>query len=100
MKWTLIEAAHGAVRRGGRWRRMFDRYTDGGRTNRNRGYIKVARELVKVVYAIWKNGTRYTERRPGRPGRRQRLEKQLEPLRQLDSRSGTGQLCHAMVAAE
>jgi len=49
LKWALIEAAHGAVRRGGKWRAMFDRHTNEGKTNRNRAYIKVARELVKAV---------------------------------------------------
>jgi transposase len=68
LKWTFIEAAHAAVRHGGRWRAMFDRVTQGGTKDRNRGYIKVARELVKVVTAIWKNGTTYQEIPPARPG--------------------------------
>lgn len=68
LKWAFIEAAHGAVRRGGRWRAMFDRVTKGGKTDRNRGYIRVARELVAVVTAIWKNGTKYQDRPPARPG--------------------------------
>lgn len=82
LKWAFIEAAHGAVRKGGRWRAMFDRVTDGGKKNRNRGYIKVARELVKVVYAVWKNGTMYTETPAPRPGSRKRRR---------GPRSGTGQ---------
>lgn len=68
LKWAFIEAAHGAVRQGGRWRAMFDRVTKGGKMDRNRGYIRVARELVTVVTAIWKNGTTYQERPPARPG--------------------------------
>lgn len=70
LKWAFIEAAHGAVRKGGRWRATFDRTTQGGKKNRNRGYIKVARELVKVVYAIWKHGTEYRDTPPPRPGAR------------------------------
>jgi hypothetical protein len=35
---------------------MFDRVTAGGKRDRNRGYIKVARQLVKVVYAVWSKG--------------------------------------------
>ena len=31
LKWAWIEAAHGAVRRGGRFREVFDRYTEGGK---------------------------------------------------------------------
>ena len=68
LKWAFIEAAHGAVRSGGRWREMFDRVTDQGKRDRNRGYIKVARELVKVVYAVWKRGRPYQAERPARPG--------------------------------
>ena len=89
LKWAFIEAAHGAVRSGGRWRAMFDRVTDGGKKDRNRGCIKVARELVKVVYVVWKKGVDYQAVAPARPGCR-RKEK---------SRSGTGQLLHPMVHA-
>jgi transposase len=90
LKWAFIEAAHGAVRSGGKWRAMFDRVTNGGKKDRNRGYIKVARELVKVVYAVWAKGVDYQEIPPVRPGR-QRIKKK--------SRSETGQLLHPMVHA-
>jgi len=90
LKWAFIEAAHGAVRSGGRWRAMFDRVTQGGRKDRNRGYIKVARELVKVVYVVWAKGVPYAPIPPARPGHRKHQKK---------SRSGTGQLCHPMVHA-
>ena len=88
LKWAMIEAAHGAVRRGGRWRILFDRVTDGGTQNRNRGYIKVARELVKVVYAVWKNETPYADTPPKRPGSKSKK-----------TRSGMGQFGHPMVQA-
>ena len=68
LKWAFIEAAHGAVRHGGRWRAMFDRYTDNGKKNRGRGYIKIARTLVKIVYVIWNKQTDYTETPPPRSG--------------------------------
>jgi len=68
LKCAFVEAAHGAVRHGGRWRATFDRYTDNGSHSRNRGYIKVARELVKVVHVIWKKDVRYQEQPPARPG--------------------------------
>ena len=90
LKWAFIEAAHAAVRSGGRWRAMFDRVTEGGRKDRNRGYIKVARELVKVVYGVWVKGGDYASLAPARPG----SVKPRQP-----SRSGTGQLCHPMVHA-
>lgn len=89
LKWAFIEAAHGAVRSGGRWRAMFDRVTKGGTKDRNRGYIKVARELVKVVHAVWRKDADYSENYSvgSRPRRRK-------------TRSGTGQLYHPMVHAQ
>ena len=90
LKWAFIEAAHGAVRSGGKWRDIFDRATNGGKINRGRGYIKVARELVKVVYAVWDKGIDYQETAPVRPGRKSNKKK---------SRSETGQLLHPMVHA-
>ncbi len=39
-----------------------------GKRDRNRGYIKVARELVKVVYVVWKKQVPYTDTPPVRPG--------------------------------
>lgn len=90
LKWAFIEAAHGAVRSGGKWRAIFDRVTNGGKKNRNRGYIKVARELVKVVYAVWAKGVDYQAIPPVRSGRKSNKKK---------SRSETGQLLHPMVHA-
>jgi len=88
LKWAFIEAAHGAVRHGGKWRAMFDRVTGGGKKNRNRGYIKVARELVKAVYVVWKKDVDYTDNPSRRPGHGSKK-----------SRSGTGQLYRSMVHA-
>jgi len=68
LKWAWIEAAHGAVRRGGRFRAAFDRYTDGGKRNRNRGYILVGHELCRTAYAISKKETEYRDDPPARPG--------------------------------
>lgn len=85
LKWAFIEAAHGAVRHGGKWRAMFDWYTKNGKQNRNRGYIKVARELAKVVYVIWKKDVPYQEQPPARPGSGSR-----------GTRSRMGQLSPAM----
>jgi len=95
LKWAFIEAAHGAVKSGGKWRAMFDKYTDGGQKNRNRGYIKVARELVKVVYVVWKKGVEYTDSPPARPGssRREQMERFFG-----STRSGTGQSSQPMAA--
>jgi len=88
LKWAFLEAAHGAAKTGGRWRRMFDAVTEGGTKDRNRGYIKVARELVKVVYVVWNKSVEYSEQPPRRPGStpREKLEAFLS-----STRSGTGQ---------
>jgi transposase len=96
LKWAFIEAAHGAVRHGGRWRAMFDRVTDGGKKNRGRGYIQVARELVTMVFIVWSRNVAYAEKPPARPGR-----SPGGPSRRnrKHSRPGTGQPLHPMVPA-
>jgi len=100
LKWAFIEAAHAAVRRGGRWWELFDRVTSGGTKDRQRGYIKVARELVTVVYVVWSRQTDYRQERPPRPGRDQTgLSGRGKHSRGKHSRSGTGQPYHPMVPA-
>ena len=96
LKWAFIEASHSAVKKGGKWRKIFDGCTDGGKKNRNRGYIRVARELVKVVHVVWKKGVDYTDNPPARPKgtNRQQMEAFFGK-----SRSGTGQPCLTMAAA-
>mgnify|MGYP006293325495 CR=1 FL=1 len=97
LKWAFIEAAHGAVRSGGPWRALFDRVTDGGRKDCGRGYIKVARALVDVVYALWRDGRRYEARRP--PRREVRMD--ARHWYSVDrTRPGTGRPVRPMVAAE
>lgn len=103
LKWAWIEAAHGAVRRGGRFRETFDRYTDGGKRNRNRGYIVVANQLCRTAYAMIRNETEYCDDPPARPG----SSKKGAALRQRkgrcgakpqNSRPGTGQPNTGLVA--
>lgn len=93
LKWAFIQAAHGAVRHGGRWRAMFDRHTAGGTRNRGRGYIKVARELAKVVFVVWSRDVDYTETPSPRPGSR------AARRHRRTSRPGMGQPDVAMVKA-
>jgi transposase len=105
LKWAWIEAAHGAVRRGGRFRQMFDRYTDGGKRNRNRGYILVGHELCRTAYAISKKETEYRDDPPERPGssKQRAASAGWDRRRQAtsnQSRPGTGQPEAAMVAVE
>lgn len=94
LQWAWIEAAHGAVRSGGRFRQIFDRVTNGGKKDRNRGYITVGHELCRLAYVLLKKDVDYHEDRPARPGRRskKRAAKRI-------SRPGMGQPDHPMVAA-
>lgn len=93
LKWAFVIAAHGAVTKGGKWRALFDRRTEGGKKDRGRGYIKVARGLVKVVFVVWSKNVNYSETPPPRPG--------SEPARRRGkhTRPGTGQPGVAMVQA-
>jgi len=88
LKWAFIEAAHGAVRHGGRFRAIFDHRTNGGKRDRNRGYIAVAHALCRVAYVLWNKEVAYSENPPSRPGHRSRSQ---------TSRSGTGQPDRPMV---
>lgn len=91
LKWAFIEAAHGAVRKGGRFRQIFDRRTNGGKRDKNRGYIAVAHELCRLSYVCWKKQVDYAADPPARPGSRRR--------RKRTSRPELGQPEDAMVVA-
>lgn len=91
LKWAWIEAAHSAVRHGGRFREIYDRRTNEGRRDRNRGLIAVAHELCRIAYVIWKKEITYRDNPPPRPGSRRRPQ---------SSRPGTGQPDLAMALAE
>lgn len=86
LKWAWIEAAHGAVLSDPRFHAIFDRRTNGGKRDRNRGYIAVAHELCRVAYVLLKKKRNYLAEPPARPGSK-------------ESRPGTGQPDDAMVAA-
>jgi len=92
LKWAFIEAAHGAVRKGGRFREIFDRRTNGGTREKNRGYIVVAHELCRIACVCLKKQVDYTSTPPSRPGSRRRKRKRT-------SRSELGQPEDAMVVA-
>lgn len=94
LKWAWIEAARAAVRRGGRFRQVYDRYTDGGKRNRNRGYILVGHQLCRTAYAIQKKETEYREDPPARPGASKKAAAARDRRRSRawpNSRPGTGQ---------
>lgn len=94
LKWAWIEAAHGAVRCDAGLREYFNRHTDGGQNDRGRGYIKVARKLVKIIYAMWRDEREYQER----PPKRSRVSRSTRRSGR-SPRSGTGRIFHPMTAA-
>ena len=100
LKWAWIEAAHGAVRKGGRFREIFDRRTHGGTRDRNRGYIAVGHELCRIAYILWKKEVDYSETPPPRAGRgkRRRGLRRAMNVTPGRSRPGTGQPDRPMVA--
>lgn len=100
LKWAWIEAAHGAVRKGGRFREVFDRRTNGGKRDRNRGYIAVGHELCRIAYILWTKEIDYTETPPPRPGRGKRPGGVRRSGKGIPGRSrpGTGQPDCPMVA--
>jgi transposase len=90
LKWAWIEAAHSAIRSGGRFRAIYDRVTNGGKRNKGRGCIAVGHELCRLGYVLLTKEVNYTEDPPARPGSRPRFQ---------TSRPGTGQpLCPMVVA--
>ena len=103
LKWAWIEAAHGAVRKGGRLGAIFNRYTDGGKRNRNRGYIVVAHELCRIACVLLKKEVNYDPSAlPARPGSKKKKpmrKKSKKTSKPSKSRPGTGQPQHPMVAA-
>ena len=112
LKWAWIEAAHGAVRKGGRFREIFDRRTNAGKRDRNRGYIAVAHELSRIAYVLWSKEIDYSESPPPRPGlletsrprvsetkKREKSRSRTSKTKSRTSRPGTGQPDRPMVAA-
>ena len=99
LKWAFVEAAHGAVRKDARLRELFHRHTQGGKVNVNRGYLKVARELVKIVYAVWRDGRTY-RMNPVTPLPQGPERSEPSAGAKRHSRSGTGRPSHPMVVAE
>jgi len=79
LKWAFIEAAHSAVRQGGKFRQIFDRRTNGGKRDKNRGYIAVAHELCRLSYVCWQKQVDYSADPPARPGRRRRRKQRSRP---------------------
>jgi transposase len=82
LKWAFIEAAHGAVRKSGHFRAIFDRRTDGGKRDRGRGFITVGHELSRVGLSCCHYERDYSEQRPARPGSQAQRETRWAQQRQ------------------
>lgn len=106
LKWAFIEAAHTAVRSDPRMRSIFNRCTDNGTRNRNRGYVTVARHLAVCTFVIWKKQIDYSPTPPPRPGSEKQRRKHAPPskgahaaqTKAAPNRPGTGQSDQPMVA--
>ncbi len=84
------------MRHSGQFREILDKRTDGGKRDKNRGYIAVAHELRRVAYVVWSKDVSYTENPAGRPGHDRRSGRSKT---RGDSRSGMGQPDVPMVVA-
>jgi transposase len=105
LKWAFIEAAHGAIRKDAHLRAIYDRRTDGGKRDKNRGLIAVAHELCRVGFSCCRGGRSYSEQRPPRPGTatvhepgKAKDDKPLKSDKRRSSRPGTGGPEDPMVA--
>ena len=86
LKWAFIEAAHGAVRKSEFFRAIFERRTDGGKHDRQRGFIAVAHELSRVGLSCCHYERNYSEQRPPRP------EQRAEPKMRWDNQRQENQM--------
>lgn len=99
LKWALLEASHGAIRKSPRLRAMYNRYTQGGTGRCQQGLVKIACELSRLIYLVWTRQVDYRECPADKtagaaksPSRRQRMQKWLQ------ARSVAGQPSPAMTA--
>jgi transposase len=81
LKWAFIEAAHGAVRKDADMRKIYNRRTNDGTRDRNRGYITVGHHLCQIAYCCVK------QNRPYRPARRADVATQLKEALKTKSKS-------------
>ena len=99
LQWAFIEAARGAVIKDPRFRAIFNRRTDNGKTDRGRGYITVANAMCRTAHAMLRNGADYQEIPPPRPGSKEaKIVDSTSTLVVESSRPGTGQPLAALAA--
>jgi transposase len=57
LRWVLVETAWRLVRRTNRWQRIFDQLA--ARRGKKKAIVAVARRLLGVLVALWRNGASY-----------------------------------------
>jgi transposase len=57
LRWVLVEAAWRLVRRSSRWQRVFEKLSE--RRGKKKAIVAVARRLLGVLVALWRNGQKY-----------------------------------------
>jgi transposase len=96
LRWALVEAANVVAHRSKQAPRLvqlYDRLSRGGRVNKSQAKVAVARELIKLVYIVWKKGEAYNKTPPPRPGAQPRVQSR----RQKSSSVRSDQPRHPMV---
>lgn len=88
LRWAFIEAAGSAVRsrhsEGTHLRRLYQRLSRNQKL-KNTAKVAVARELVKLVYIVWKKKRPYFADPPARPGQARAAQLQEPPSTSLRS---------------
>ena len=99
LKWAWLEAAHSAIRKDTRFRQIYDARTDGGKRDRMRGLVAVARALCCTAWSMEKNQRNYQQEPPPRPGSGGKSQRNDPGTNKRHSRPVKGQSLVAMVPA-
>jgi transposase len=57
LRWALVEAAWRLVRHSSRWQGIFEQLRQ--RRGKKKAIVAVARRLLSVLVALWRNGQKY-----------------------------------------
>ena len=66
VRWLLVEAAHQVVRRCPAFRAWFDRICRGKPERKKKAIVAVARKLLTIAFAMWRDGTPFDPARVSR----------------------------------
>ena len=70
LRWILLEAVNGAVKKSPRMKSLLERVKARNRNAPGKARVAVARELAELAYLLLSRRVLYTETRPPRPGSR------------------------------